>query len=142
MNYYHLTADIEPELQELEQTSNSCKNDNDDDPNWLIIPSLSKQEEPPPPPAAATSLVKLRPKSAGKNNRGQRLSNRLSQWLWTPEPPCKEDDDPVAQRITEIFQSLQTEAEPINNARYRHRVSGYFNDWAKWLSKSSQSGGG
>lgn len=130
MDYYHLTPDIDVEVND------------DDDPNWLIIPSLSETNMAQDSAAPVAPAVRLRNKKA--NNR--HTQSRFSRWLWpSNEAAGSAEEDSVTQRINEIFQSLTpttSSLEPTSASERRRRrqlntVSGYFNDWAKWMSHSS-----
>lgn len=130
MDYYHLTPDIDVEVND------------DDDPNWLIIPSLSEtnmvQESPAPPEPA----VRLRNKKKASSN-SRHTQSRFSRWLWpsNEEPSSSSSkEDSVTQRINEIFQSLTEESRSERRTRRQlNTVSGYFSDWAKWMSHSETS---
>ena len=119
-------------------TLRTDEDDDDDvnDPNWLIIqppPAEQQLPRPQPPPVIQPSSVKvrLRPK---QKNLSHRISARLSQLLWTshaedapsssasfedanaeyhqhlPSGSKVNNDDHVAQKITEIFGSFHDDS--------------------------------
>ena len=66
------------------------------------------------------------------------------------EIPSESNEDLVVQRINELFFNLDSTVQPQEQStlnlrsdrksrgfRKLHRVSGYFNDWAKWLTTTS-----
>ena len=69
------------------------------------------------------------------------------------EIPSESNEDLVVQRINELFSNLDSTVQPPKKStlnlrsdrksdrsrgfRKLHRVSGYFNDWAKWLTTTS-----
>jgi hypothetical protein len=195
MNYYHLTADIDDVCSTQSEETASIDNeeeDDDDDPNWLVVSSSSRGSISPQTPSQPEELdpaavveegdhVRLRrrrpPESKTKNNnRLSRLWDGVSTYMTTsPSNEAalpssskvnnKTDDDPISQRITEIFDSLQpSELEDVVGAtcprrrpphpsiargqrsnplsrqqRKLHTVSGYFSDWAKWLTSNESN---
>ena len=140
MDYYHLTADIEDEEEELQEENTlendiattasvhrtcseddvNAENDEDDDPNWLIVPSITSRtasdnaiscvKQPLVDTREHEPKVKLRPKKASsRGNAGSRISARLSQLFWTSLPISAE-----AQEEAETEDSLPSyEAEAV-----------------------------
>ena len=118
MNYYRITADLQPLTDsETELTGE----DEGADPNWLVV-------------KASTSASTL--PSANKVN---------------------DDDLPIVRKMDEIFETILPSAEAEADTVVRRRpskaktylrqrrtlntVSGYFSDWAKWLTEGHPSWG-
>ena len=140
MNYYHLTADIDDfddagvQAAVTVPVASTLRTDEDDDddvndPNWLIIQPPPAEQQPPPVIQPSSVKVRLRPK---QRNLSHRISARLSQLLWNhaeaasssssldanaeeyhqhlPSGSKVNNDDHVAQKITEIFGSFHDDS--------------------------------
>ena len=136
MNYYHLTADIDPEDEEEIQITTSPRLE-EEEPNWLIISpgNVESPQKPPsstqPSPSNPQPPAKVRLRGPKQNtNLSHRISARLSQFLWTnseeasssvdvnaedyehlPSGSKVNNEDPVAQKISEIFGSFHNGSE-------------------------------
>ena len=136
MNYYHLTADIDPGDEDEIQIKTSPSLE-DEEPNWLIVSpgNVKSPQKPPsstqPSPSNPQPPAKVRLRSPKQNtNLSHRISARLSQFLWTnseeasssvdvnavdyehlPSGSKVNNEDPVAQKISEIFGSFHNGSE-------------------------------
>ena len=182
MDYYHIApSGLDKELS----SSVSSEDEDDDDPNWFMTTTSSRPSRPRPSKSnkAASSPPTTTTYKANGNNEEVEEDDVISKKPSTAEPANLSisngyyDHDPVAARICELFDEMETlrdlanedEDEDVvedlemppavvmrrgrNSAsntanragffqRRKQTVSGYFNDWTKWLRGAEEGGKG
>lgn len=178
MNYYQITADIE-DLSSAEEDQDdepnwlmTCNHASSRPVDLKSSCSSSAADTTAKAPEGHHVVVVSRPKKAEKRhqhrlsriwdgviasymNGGEANADSSSNDELARMPSRskvnKDQEDLIASRITELFQSLELEDSSHNEQqlvlrgrnsvgpqqRQRKTVSGYFNDWAKWLTAAS-----
>ena len=121
MNFYHLTADIHPSSSSEEPAS-----EEEDGPNWLVIKAS--------PAAPQLSAKKV------KNDQAevQRQIDEIFEALLPSSPTAASTStSPLSQGP--VLRRRMAKTKCSRHRRTLNTMSGYFSDWAKWLTEAHPS---
>ena len=116
MNFYHLTTDVYPSSS---SSGGSASEEEEVDPNWLMV-------------KASSSLL-----SAKKVNDDQVVVQRqIDQIFEAPVEAANTSPSPISQGPV---RRRLAKAKCSRHRRTLNTMSGYFSDWAKWLTEANPS---
>ena len=118
MNFYHLTTDVYPSSSSSGGSA-SEEEEEEVDPNWLMV-------------KASSSLL-----SAKKVNDDQVVVQRqIDQIFEAPVEAANTSPSPISQGPV---RRRLAKAKCSRHRRTLNTMSGYFSDWAKWLTEANPS---
>ena len=115
MNFYHLTTDVYPSSSSSGGSASEEEEEEEEvDPNWLMV-------------KASSSLL-----SAKKVNDDQVVVQRqIEQIFEAPVEAANTSPSPISQGPV---RRRLAKAKCSRHRRTLNTMSGYFSDWAKWLT--------
>ena len=118
MNFYHLTTDVYPSSSSSGGSA-SEEEEEEVDPNWLMV-------------KASSSLL-----SAKKVNDDQVVVQRqIDQIFEAPVEAANTSPSPISQGPV---RRRLAKSKCSRHRRTLNTMSGYFSDWAKWLTEANPS---
>ena len=121
MNFYHLTTDVYPSSSSSGGSASEEEEEEEEevDPNWLMV-------------KASSSLL-----SAKKVNDDQVVVQRqIDQIFEAPVEAANTSPSPISQGPV---RRRLAKAKCSRHRRTLNTMSGYFSDWAKWLTEANPS---
>ena len=125
MNYYQITADIHP-LSDSEPELIDDEEEDTADPNWFLVK------------ASASTLPSVN--KVNDDDQRHKVVRKIDEIFETIVPSVDAEEKSHATVVRR--RPRQARTQPSNRQRRTlHTVSGYFSDWAKWLTDGHPSWG-